>query len=710
MLGTHPLASSISIPIVPGIGGAEVTALFPLVTFVLILAFGRYLPFKGAFPGIVATGLGFLVALATVVEIAGGAGPRHETLHTLVAGVSGEGVTLTFGVLIDPLSALMLTIVGLISLLVHLFSLGYMNAEGEIDLPRYYAALSLFTFSMMAFVLSDNLLMSFVFFELVGLCSYLLIGFWYREPGPASAAKKAFLVTRFGDYFFLIGVVAVLGTFGTAQFASYAPGVEASFVEIATDALEHGETGEMRTFLGLGERAWITAIGLLVLGGAVGKSAQFPLHTWLPDAMEGPTPVSALIHAATMVAAGVFLIARMYGFYALSPTALAVIALVGGFTAFFAATMALVKQELKQVLAYSTISQYGYMMLALGGGGYVAAVFHLTTHAIFKALLFLGAGAVIIAMHHEENMWEMGGLKDEMRTTYLTFLAGSLALAGIFPFAGFWSKDEVLFETLVHALGGGAPVLFVAYALGLLAVILTAFYTFRMVLLTFHGDPRTDTAEDPHSITLSMKVPLVVLGVLSVVAGVLNMGVFKGFLPENALFLERWLDGATMGEQFRESSLTAEHYHHVLTHDFGAGYSSGYAGLGEGNLALVGGVVALVLALIPAAVAWRLYGGAEPDPHMMNLGRIRTVLMNNYYQDEYQVWLARGFTLPIATLANKFDQGIIDGLVDGSGGVSLFAGGRFRQIQTGVATTYAALLVLGLLILIAVFAVTGGWI
>ena len=703
MVGTL-LSAGLSVPIVPGIGGVEVTALFPLVTFLLILAFGRYLPYKGAFPGIVATGVGFLVALATVVQLATGATIRHETLHTFVAGVSGEGVTLTFGVLVDPLSALMLTIVGLISLLVHVFSLGYMNAEGEIDLPRYYAALSLFTFSMMAFVLSDNLLMSFVFFELVGLCSYLLIGFWYREPGPASAAKKAFLVTRFGDYFFLVGVVAVLGTFGTAQFAG-----DASFVTMAETALESGNAAGINTF-GFGAQTWFTIVGLLVLGGAVGKSAQFPLHTWLPDAMEGPTPVSALIHAATMVAAGVYLVARMYGFYALSPTALSVIALVGGVTAFFAATMALVKQELKQVLAYSTISQYGYMMLALGGGGYLAAVFHLTTHAVFKALLFLGAGAVIIAMHHEENMWEMGGLKDEMRTTYLTFLAGSLALAGIFPFAGFWSKDEVLFETLIHALGGGSPVLFVAYALGLAAVVLTALYTFRMVLLTFHGEPRTDTAEEPHSVGLSMKVPLAVLGVLATVVGFLNMAVLKSVIPKNALLLERWLDGKTVGGGFADSSLTAEHYHHVLTSEYGAGYTAGYAGLGEGTLALVGGVVALVLAVVPALVAYRLYGDADPDPHMTKLGSLRTLLMNNYYQDEYQVWLARGVTLPLATLANKFDQGLIDGLVDGSGGVSLFAGGRFRRLQSGLATTYAALLALGLLVLLLVFAVAGGWV
>jgi len=461
----------------------------------------------------------------------------------------------------------------------------------------------------------------------------------------------------------------------------------------------------MTTYLGFGEQAWITVIGLLVLGGVVGKSAQFPLHTWLPDAMEGPTPVSALIHAATMVAAGVYLVARMYGFYALSPTALAIIALIGGFTAFFAATMALVKQELKQVLAYSTISQYGYMMLALGGGGYIAAVFHLTTHAIFKALLFLGAGAVIIAMHHEENMWEMGGLKDEMRVTYLTFLAGSLALAGIFPFAGFWSKDEVLFETLEHALGG-SPVLLVAYGFGLLAVVLTAFYTFRMVFLTFHGEPRTEIAEKPHAIGWNMKGPLAVLGILSVVAGVLNMGVIKEFIGENNLFLKEYLDGATLDANLGSGGweLSYSHYSTVLSEEYAAGYeAAAISPLGPG-------AVAVVLAVVPVIAAWYLYRGPAVEPKMTKLGGARTVLMNNYYQDEYQVWLARGVTIPAAKIANKFDQGVIDGLVDGAGGVSLFTGERFRRIQTGVVTNYAALLSLTFLILIVVFALVGGWI
>ncbi len=696
MVGTNSL-----IPLFgPGVEVAELTAVLPLLSFVIILFFGRHLPLKGAIPGIAATGGALLVSLLAVGDIATGGGPRQETLLTFVEGVAGQGVTLTFGILVDPLAALMLVIVALISFLIHIFSLGYMNDEGETGLPRYYAALSLFTFSMAAFVFSDNLLMSFVFFELVGLCSFLLIGFWFREPGPPSAAKKAFLVTRFGDYFFLVGVVAVLATFGTTQFA----GTD-SFVSIATDALDPNATAEMTTYLGFSEQGWITVIGLLVLGGVVGKSGQFPLHTWLPDAMEGPTPVSALIHAATMVAAGVYLVARMYGFYALSPTALAIIALIGGFTALFAATMALVKQELKQVLAYSTISQYGYMMLALGGGGYVAAVFHLTTHAFFKALLFLGAGAVIIAMHHEENMWEMGGLKDQMRVTYLTFLAGSLALAGIFPFAGFWSKDEVLFDTLVYALGGSS-VLFVAYAMGLLAVIVTAFYTFRMVVLTFHGEPRTEVAENPHAIGWNMKAPLVVLGILATVGGVLNLGVIKEFIGERNLFLQEYLDGGTMDANLGTGGweLSYSHYTTVLSEQFAAGYeASEISPLGPGALAIV-------LAVVPAIGAWYIYRGPDVEPKMTKLGGVRTVLMNNYYQDEYQVWIARGVTLPAAKISNKFDQGIIDGIVDGAGGVSLYLGERFRRIQTGVVTNYAALLALTFLLLVLVFALVGGWI
>jgi len=669
---------------------APAIALFPLLSFVVILAVGNYMPKRGALAGIVATASSLVLSVWVLLWVATGAGPHQETLYTFVGGATGvpvEGVELTFGLLVDPLSALMLVIVSLVSFLVHVFSLGYMNDEGEADLPRYYAGLGLFTFSMLAFVYSDNLLMAFVFFELVGLCSYLLIGFWYRREAAASAAKKAFLVTRFGDYFFLVGVVAIFATFGTTAFAG-----DDSFVTAASAALDG--TGGMTTFLGVGEEAWVTALGLLVLGGVVGKSAQFPLHTWLPDAMEGPTPVSALIHAATMVAAGVYLVARMYGFYVLSPTALAVIALIGGFTALFAASMALVKQELKQVLAYSTISQYGYMMLALGGGGYVGAVFHLTTHAVFKALLFLGAGAVIVAMHHDENMWEMGGLKERLPVTYYTFLAGSLALAGIFPFAGFWSKDEVLFETLEHALAG-EPLLLLGYVFGLLAVVVTALYTFRMVLLTFHGDARSDTASDPEPVGWNMQVPLVILGVLSVVAGVLNLGVLKDVVGEGNLFLAEWLDGATLDGDL--GVLSASHYADQLPYDT------------VHISPLIPGALSLVLAVVGVAGAWYLYRGPDPEPHMERLGGVRTLLANNYYQDEYQVWLATGLTVPAARVADMFDQGIVDGFVNGVGSVSLFVGDRFRRIQTGVVTNYAALLALSFVLLLLVFGIGWGW-
>ena len=662
--------------------------LLPFVSFLVALGAGPYLPKRGALSGIAATGGSLLLSLLLAVRVAGGEA-YNETLYVWAAG---EQFTLTFGALIDPLSALMLVIVSLVALLVHVFSLGYMNDEGEVGLPRYYAGLGLFTASMLGFVVADNLLMAFMFFELVGLCSYLLIGFHFREPGPPSAAKKAFLVTRFGDYFFLVGVVAVFATFGTAAFAG-----EGSFPALAEAAL-NGSGEAVWTPGGLDAQTWFTVIGLLVLGGVVGKSAQFPLHTWLPDAMEGPTPVSALIHAATMVAAGVYLVARMYGFYALTPTTLAVIAFVGGFTALFAATMGVVKDELKQVLAYSTISQYGYMMLALGSGGYVAAVFHLTTHAFFKALLFLGAGSVIIAMHHNEDMWDMGGLRRRMPVTYYTFLAGSLALAGIVPFAGFWSKDEVLYEALVHGLGG-SPILLAAYAMGLVAVLFTGFYTFRMVLLTFHGDPRTELARNPHGVGWNVKAPLVVLGVLATTAGFLNMvpvHELLGFPPE---YLHDWL--AHDGGRSAFAGLTSEHYGELL-HDW-AGYSTVELS------AILPGLVSLGLALVGAGGAYALYGGDDPEEHTEKLGAAKTVLYNNYYQDEYQVWLTDSVVQPLSRTMDTFDQGVVDGTVNTVSSVSLFSGRRLRRIQTGVVSNYAVLLTLGLTALVLVVGILGGW-
>jgi NADH-quinone oxidoreductase subunit L len=670
---------------------APAIALLPFASFVVALFAGNYLPKRGAFAGITAT-LGSLLLSAWVLFTVYTGDVYDEVVYNWVA--AEDPVGLQFGLLLDQLSALMLVVVSLVALLVHVFSLGYMNDEGETGLPRYYAELGLFTASMLAFVMSSNLLMAFMFFELVGLCSYLLIGFWFRDDGPASAAKKAFLVTRFGDYFFLIGVVAVFGTFGTAAFAG-----SEGFPHLAEQAI--GGEGEIRTFFGLDPQAWFTVIGLLVLGGVMGKSAQFPFHTWLPDAMEGPTPVSALIHAATMVAAGVYLVARMYGFYALLPTALAVIAFVGGFTALFAATMAVVKREIKQVLAYSTISQYGYIMLALGTGGYVAAVFHLTTHAIFKALLFLGAGSVIIAMHHNEDMWDMGGLKDRMPVTYYAFLSGSLALAGIFPFAGFWSKDEVLFEALIHGLG--SPLLLGAWAMGVLAVVLTGFYTFRMVLLTFHGEPRTDTARDPHGVGWNVKGPLAVLGVLAATVGAINLAPVAKLTGANIDFLHIWLNGTP------EELLTGLHHYEVLLEGAQfAGYEAVYP-FGEVGTMLASAALSLGLALAGAGLAWTLYSGPDPEEHTDRLGSAKDLLFDNYYQDEYQVWLAEGLTANVARGADKFDQGVVDGVVNGVSSVSLFSGDRIRRIQTGIVSNYATLLTLGLVALLVVVGALGGW-
>ncbi|WP_135805231.1 NADH-quinone oxidoreductase subunit L [Halorussus marinus] len=669
---------------------APVIAALPFVSFLIALLAGafapRLLPKGGAIPGIAATaGSLLLSAWAALAVWNSSEGVYHESI-TWVAGVGDAAFDLHFGILLDPLSTMMLVIVSLVAVLVHVFSLGYMNDEGETGLPRYYAGLGLFTASMLSFVFASNLLMAFMFFELVGLCSWLLIGFHFREPGPPSAAKKAFLVTRFGDYFFLVGVVGVFATFGTTAFAG-----SESFPHLAEQVLA-GEASAT-TFLGLDPQAWFAVLGLLVLGGVVGKSAQYPLHTWLPDAMEGPTPVSALIHAATMVAAGVYLVARMYGFYALLPQVLAFIAFVGGFTALFAASMGVVKKELKQVLAYSTISQYGYMMLGLGAGGYVAATFHLMTHAFFKALLFLGAGSVIIAMHHNENMWDMGGLKEKMPVTYYAFLSGSLALAGIVPFSGFWSKDEVLYEALVHGLD--SPLLLGAYAMGLLAVFFTGFYTFRMVALTFHGDPRTDTARDPHGVGWNVKLPLVVLGTLAAVAGLVNMVPVAELTGAHLEFLHDWLDAGP-------EALTAHHYGDLLP------YSSGTIGT-ELTTVLLSAGVSLGLALAGAGLAWKLYAVADPDEHTDKLGSAKTVLFNNYYQDEYQVWIATGLTLPLARAADKFDQGVIDGVVNGVSSVSLLSGSRVKRIQSGVVTNYAFLLTASLVVLLVAIGLIGGW-
>ncbi len=665
---------------------APAIALLPLVSFIIALLVGRRLPKQGAIPGIVATFGALVLSVGTVFAVQS-EGAHEASWYTWVAGP--EVLELEFGLLLDPLSTLMLVIVSLVAFLVHVFSLGYMNHDpGHRDrggLPRYYAELGLFSFSMLAFVFANNLLMAFIFFELVGLCSYLLIGFWFDDRAPPSAAKKAFLVTRFGDYFFLVGTVGVVATFGTAAFAG-----DGSFPQLAQGVLDGTIGTDAVDTFGVEAETWFTILGLLVLGGVIGKSAQFPLHTWLPDAMEGPTPVSALIHAATMVAAGVYLVARMFGFYAVLPTALGVIAFVGAFTALFAATMGVVKDDIKQVLAYSTISQYGYMMLGLGVGGYVAGTFHLMNHAFFKALLFLGAGSVIVMTHHHQDMWKLGGLKDRAPVTYWTFLAGSLALAGIIPFSGFWSKDEVLHEAL--AVGLETPILLVAYAMALLAVFFTGFYTFRMVLLTFHGEPRSEAAAEPEPVGWEVKGPLVALGALAVTSGLVNMTPVAKLADLDVEYLHHWLD-----EGFTE--LTAGSYTDLVHEAFPTAEPG----------VLIPAAVSLGLALAGALLAVRLYRDPSPSRHVDRLGPAGTVLESNYYQDEVQVWLAQGVTVPIARLADVFDRVVIDGLVNAASSVSLAFSRQLRRLQTGVVTNHAALAVLAVLVGLVGFGLIGRW-
>ncbi len=669
--------------------------LLPLSAFLIILLAGQFapnlLPKQGAIPGIVALAISLAMSFLLLLPVSSGKF-LNEVFYiwnpSQVDPLTGSIISdLHFGFLIDPLSCLMLIIVSLISLLVFIHSIGYMNDQGEKGLFRYYAALSLFSFSMLSFVISDNLLMSFMFFELVGFCSWILIGFWFRESAPPRAATKAFLVTRFGDYFFLVGVVAVLVTFGTSNFAG-----QNSFSELAKSAIIDGSP-----IYGVDPNLWITIIGMLILGGVIGKSAQFPLHTWLPDAMEGPTPVSALIHAATMVAAGVYLVARIYGFYALSPTALSIIALLGGFTALFAATLAVVKREIKQVLAYSTISQYGYIMLALGAGGYTAGVFHLTTHAIFKALLFLGAGAVIIAMHHDGDMWNMGGLRNKLPITYWSFLFGSLALAGIFPFAGFWSKDEVLFEALNHGLGG-SPILLLSYAFGLIAVFLTGFYTFRMVSLTFHGSPRSNAAKNPHAIRWNIYVPLIILGILSLFAGAINMTPLEDLLGSNFSYLHHWLDMAP-------STLTP-HYYHELLASF-SGYHSAHIS------SILPAILSLTFAISGMALAWKIYESPKPTEsgsvYANKLNKLYTVLMHDYYLNDYQLKITKLIRDRVASTADLFDRMYVDGAVNRTSSASLSIGNSMRKIQTGLVTNYAFLISLGLLFMLLILVLWDGW-
>jgi NADH-quinone oxidoreductase subunit L len=619
---------------------------FPLAGFLLAVCAGRARRLIAiAAPAVV--GASFIVACAAVIRLVGApAGARLvDPVYTwIAAGPFAADVAFR----IDALAAVMVLVVTGVGFLIHVYSAGYM-ADDE-SLPRFFAYLNLFTFAMLLLVLADNLVLLFVGWEGVGLCSYLLIGFWYEKDENAAAGKKAFIVNRVGDVGFVLGLLMLAWTIAE-------PGrmrLDFAMIEAHAATMDPGTA---------------TTIALLLLVGAAGKSAQLPLYVWLPDAMAGPTPVSALIHAATMVTAGIYMIARLHAVFLAGPVALEVVAVLGAATALFAATIALVQNDIKKVLAYSTVSQLGFMVLGLGVGAFATAIFHLMTHAFFKALLFLGAGSVIHGMSGEQDIRRMGGLRRKMPVTWWTFLVGTLAIAGAPGLAGFFSKDEIL----LHAWTSGHPALWVV---GALTAALTAFYMFRLLLLTFAGELRAapEIAHHVHESPPVMTVPLVVLAVLSVVGGWVG-------LPDH------WLWGNVFGRFLAP----------VLGHPHGepAAATEITLMLVATLLAAAGAAVAYVFYVrvpgLPAILAWRLRGVYE-------------LLAGKYWIDElYDTVVVRPYVRASEALWHVVDQLLIDGAVNGTATAVLVNGQLWRHVQSGNVQHYALVFLGGAIALLSYY-------
>jgi NADH-quinone oxidoreductase subunit L len=544
------------------------------------------------------------------------------------------GLQIDFGLKLDALSLMMLLIVTGVGGAIHIYSYGYMDHDRS--KARFFAFLSLFTFSMLGIVLANNFLMMFIFWELVGVSSYLLIGFWFEKPSAGDAAKKAFITNRLGDFGFLAGILMVWGLLGSLNFGVL-------------------QTAMLANPAALGVGA--TIAGLLVFCGAVGKSAQFPLHVWLADAMEGPTPVSALIHAATMVAAGVYMLCRTLFLY--NADALHVIAYIGGFTALLAALIAIQQNDIKRIIAYSTLSQLGYMVMAVGLNGPTPAMFHLTTHAFFKALLFLSAGSVILGMHHEQDIWQMGNIRKKMPITFWTFLIGALALSGIPPFSGFYSKDSILAQALEQKN-------YLLFAVAVFVAALTAFYTFRLFFVVFFGKDKSDHAKHAHESPLVMTLPLVVLAVFAAIGGFIGITNNYGsqFVADH--------ETLSVAQQFLEPLRTP-----------------------------VPMLIGIGVALLGIFLAFALYKNASSDPLPAKLGALSTAMKNRFYFDEfYAATFIRAHDF-LAAVADWIDRWILEGAIIGAirGGTDL-SGRALRLAQTGNLQTYTILFVLGVVLLL----------
>ncbi|HIO46918.1 TPA: NADH-quinone oxidoreductase subunit L [Candidatus Poribacteria bacterium] len=650
---------------------------------------------------------------------AGGVSPETHTIDWIQI----NNVSLSMGFLFDSVTSIMLLVVTIVSGLVHIFSIGYMH--GDPRYPRFFAYLSLFSFSMLFLVVADNLLGIYIGWELVGLCSYLLIGFWFEKDSAANACKKAFLTTRVGDVGMFIGMMMLFTKFHT-------------FVLF-------GDSGifEAVNNLGSSDLTWLSIAGILIFCGAIGKSAQFPLHTWLPDAMEGPTPVSALIHAATMVAAGVYLAARMFPI--LTGVSSLFIAYVGGITAIFAATIAIVQWDIKRVLAYSTVSQLGYMMLAIGASSYVAGLFHLTTHAFFKALLFLGSGSVIHALHvhhhdghddehsdHpverdgiplEQDMRNMGGLRHKMPITFWTMLIATLSISGVpFLFSGFWSKDEVLGATLGRAMESGSTHYYILFFMALVAAGATALYMFRLIFLTFMGQPRNQGMyEHAHESPRSMIIPLIILAVLSF--PIVNKWSFKKYVeqPEQT---HNHLAHKHANQPVLYVAVGAADHHDSTSHVETHGAHSPAHSLAMGLSIFVVGLGILLSALF---YHWKIFSAETVANKFRGVHRI---LWNKYFIDEFYDGIIVRATVIGAKIFGGIDKYLVDGLVNlvyiivnyiiaflvglfdnkiVDFSVNLVAkitwkfGGRVRRIQTGVIQNYLFVVLAGVILLIIIF-------
>jgi NADH-quinone oxidoreductase subunit L len=629
--------------------------LFPLLGFLVIGVLNKRLPER--LSGIIGSATVFVsfvlsawsfFLLTSLPEEARTIG--SSWFEWVVSGSFSSGISFLY----DPLAAVMMLVVTGVGFLIHVYSVGYMHGDGGNS--RYFSFLNLFTFAMLALVMADNLLLLYLGWEGVGLCSYLLIGFWFHKKSAADAGKKAFIVNRVGDFGFALGVFLLFWTFAAAGHPTV------NLMEITHLAPEILAGGGL-----------VTVITLLLFLGATGKSAQIPLYVWLPDAMEGPTPVSALIHAATMVTAGVYMVCRLSAVFILSPFTMGVIAVIGAATALYAATIGTVQNDIKRVLAYSTISQLGYMFLACGVGAFAAGIFHLMTHAFFKALLFMCAGSVMHALSGELDMQKMGGLRKYMPRTFLTMFAGTLAISGVPLFSGFFSKDEILYKAFSSE--HGSPIL---WAIGLLAAVLTAFYMFRLLFLTFYGKSRMEPEVEKHvhESPPVMTVPLILLAILAVIGGYIGLPYALG--------------GGNWFEKFLEPVFPGGHGSAEIVHQ---SYNIEY-------LLMIASILAAGIGIL---IAYRLYIARPERPQMLaeKFSGIYKLLWNKYYVDELYNTI---FVQPVITLALFFwkisDVMIVDGLANGSARLIGWFSGRFRYVQSGLFRNYALLFVLGVVVLL----------